>query len=367
MTVYPYSLSMSTLAVPGQAPPAASPAPRLLDQLRQRLRYLHYSLRTERAYVLWVKAFVRFHGLRHPRDMGAPEVECFLSHLANEGGVSTSTQRQALSALLFLYRQVLGQTLPWMDDIARPVPRRRLPVVLSVDEVQKVLRALPPEHRLFGQLLYGTGLRLLEGLRLRVKDIDFAHRTLIVRSGKGDKDRAVMLPESLQEPLREQLARGHVLWQTDVLKGCAGVELPAALARKYPRAPQSWAWFWVFPQARHSTDPRSGEVRRHHAQEQAFQRAFKQALQSAGIAKSASPHTLRHSFATHLLQAGYDIRTVQTLLGHADVKTTMVYTHVLKVGGAAVRSPLDALQALLAASGTSVVMGPLPAQRSSAR
>lgn len=350
-----------------ESKPSPPSSPRLLRRLRERLRVLHYSLRTEDSYVYWVKAFVRFQGLRHPADMGREEVEEFLTHLAAQRDLSASTQRQALSALLFLYRQVLSIDLPWMNDVIRPVPRRRLPVVLGPDEVARVLACLAPQHQLFGHLLYGTGLRLMEGLRLRVKDIDFAHRTLVVRSGKGDKDRAVMLPESLRPGLEAQLAQAQVLWRADQLRGTGGVELPHALARKYPRAPQSWAWFWVFPQDHLSTCPRTGEIRRHHAYDQTFQRAFKQALQSAGIAKPASPHTLRHCFATHLLQAGYDIRTVQALLGHADVKTTMVYTHVLKVGGAAVRSPLDALQALLAASGTSVVMGPLPAQRSSAR
>ncbi|WP_019561892.1 integron integrase [Caldimonas manganoxidans] len=320
---------------------------RLLDQLRERIRALHYSLRTEEAYVYWCRAFIRFHRLRHPAEMGGPEVEAFLTWLASERGVSVSTHRQALSALLFLYGKVLGVQLPWMDTIARPQPQRRLPVVLSAQEVAAVLALMEGEHRLLAQVLYGTGMRLTEGLRLRVKDIDFAHRAIVVRDGKGGKDRVLMLPRTLEQPLREQLARAHALWVADRQAGRGGVEMPDALARKYPRAGASWPWFWVFPQAQHAVDPRSGVVRRHHLYDQTFQRAFKRALQAAGIHKAATPHTLRHSFATHLLQAGYDIRTVQELLGHSDVSTTMIYTHVLKVGGGGVHSPLDRLDTLL--------------------
>jgi integron integrase len=321
----------------------AAPPLRLLDQLKHRLRYMHYSLRTERAYVHWVKAFVHFHGLRHPRDMGSPEVEAFLTHLVVAGQVAPATHRQALSALLFLYRQVFGQDLPWMNAIARPVPKRRLPAVLTPDEVGRVLAALDGTHRLFAQLLYGTGLRLTEALSLRVKDVEFERRTLIVREGKGGKDRAVMLPDTLVAPLQAHFSTVHAVWQADKLAGTNGVELPWALERKYPRAGQSWGWFWVFPQADLSIDPRSGVIRRHHAYDQTFQRAFKRAVLQAGIVKPATPHTLRHSFATHVLQNGYDIRTVQELLGHSDVSTTMIYTHVLKVGGGGVRSPLDVL------------------------
>ena len=327
-------------SAPSQRPP------RLLDQLRQEIRYLHYSIRTEQAYVHWVRAFVRFHDLRHPAELGHGAVEAFLTWLATEQQVSVSTHKQALSALLFLYQKVLRQTVPWMSEIARPQRAPRLPVVLSNDEVSRVLAALPDEHRLFGHLLYGTGMRLLEGLRLRVKDIEFEQRAIIVREGKGAKDRVVMLPASLAEPLQHQLAVAHAIWSDDHARGVAGVQVPNALDRKYPRAPMSWAWFWVFPQASLSADPRSGVLRRHHQYEQGFQRAFKRALQAAGIAKPASPHTLRHSFATHLLLAGYDIRTVQALLGHSDVSTTMVYTHVLKLGGGAVRSPVDNLVGL---------------------
>ncbi len=320
------------------------PPVRLLDQLRHHIRYLHYSIRTEHAYVHWVRAFVRFHGLRHPADMGGPEVEAFLSWLATDRQVAISTHKQALSALLFLYQKVLGLQVPWMEHINRPQRAPRLPVVLSHDEVAAVLAALPDEHRLFGQLLYGTGMRLLEGLRLRVKDIDFARRAIVVREGKGGKDRIVMLPASLEAPLRAQLAAAHALWSADRAAGVPGVQVPNALDRKYPRAPQSWMWFWVFPQAVLSGDPRAdGLLRRHHQLEQAFQRAFKKAALAAAIHKPATPHTLRHSFATHLLLGGSDIRTVQALLGHFDVSTTMVYTHVLKLGGGAVRSPVDQL------------------------
>jgi integron integrase len=309
---------------------------------------MHYSLRTEQAYVQWVRSFIRFHGVRHPRDLGAAEVEAFLVHLVAHGDVAASTHRQALSALLFLYRHVLGMELDWMKQIARPVPKRRLPVALTADEVVQVLRALPAEHQLFGQLLYGTGLRLMEGLRLRVKDLEFSRRTLIVRGGKGDKDRAVMLPDTLLQPLRDHLAVVHKVWVEDGRSGSGGVYLPHALERKYPRAGSSWSWFWVFPAAQISVDPRGGACRRHHAHDQAFQRAFKQATLKAGLHQPATPHSLRHSFATHLLQSGYDIRTVQELLGHSDVSTTMIYTHVLKVGGGGVHSPLDRLAPSLA-------------------
>jgi integron integrase len=325
--------------------------PRLLDLLRQQTRLLHYSLRTEEAYVHWVRAFIRFHGLRHPSDMAQGEVEAFLTWLASERQVAPGTHRQALSALLFLYQKVLRQSLPWMGEIGRPRSERRLPVVLSMAEVSAVLAQLDdaPIGRqhvpcgLLGRLLYGTGMRLLEGLRLRVKDIDFDRRALIVREGKGFKDRVVMLPATLEAPLREQLARAHAVWQEDRAAGVAGVHVPHALERKYPRMPQSWAWHWVFPHSQLADDQRGGVRRRHHFLEGTFQRAFKTALNEAGIAKPASPHTLRHSFATHLLQSGYDIRTVQELLGHADVSTTMIYTHVLRLGGGAVRSPLDNL------------------------
>jgi integron integrase len=339
------------------------------------IRYMHYSLRTEEAYVHWVRAFIRYHGLRHPADLSGPEVEAFLTWLATERRVAPSTHKQALSALLFLYQKVLHQRMPWMDDIGRPQRQERLPVVLSHDEVARLFAALAavPVLQLFGQLLYGTGMRMMEGLRLRVKDIDFDRRAIVVREGKGGKDRVVMLPAALEGPLRAQLAQAHQLWAADRAAGVAGVQVPFALERKYPRAAVSWAWFWVFPQATLSVDPRSRPLgdgdncstrvpvtRRHHLFEQAFQRAFKRAAQQAGIHKPASPHTLRHSFATHLLQSGYDIRTVQELLGHADVSTTMIYTHVLKMGGGAVRSPLDQLMPAMTPAAASPHRRPQP-------
>jgi len=274
-------------------------AAKVLDQLRERIRYLHYSRRTEEAYVHWVKRFVRFHGVRHPREMGQPEVEAFLSWLGNDLNLAASTHKQALSALLFLYAKVLCVQLPWMNDIGRPHTKRRLPVVLSKDEVSRLLNSLESEHCLFGQLLYGTGSRITEGLQLRVKGLDFEHQAIVVRNGKGGKDRIVMLPQSLVSGLRDQLARARVLWSADHAAARAGVFMPDALDRKYPRAGSSWSWFWGFPQATHSTDPRSGEVRRHHLHDQAFQRAFKHAAHGAGITQPATPHTMCHSFAAN--------------------------------------------------------------------
>ena len=316
---------------------------KVLDQLRERIRYLHYSIRTEEAYVHWVRSFIRFHGLQHPVTMGGAEVEAFLSWLASTRNVAASTHKQALSALLFFFSKVLGVDLPWMKEIGRPRTKIRLPVVLSPEEVARIFCVLKGEHRLFAQLLYGTGMRINEGLQLRVKDVDFGLSTIIVREGKGGKDRAVMLPQRLVPGLRAQLARARMLWSADQDTGRGGVAMPDALERKYPRAGTSWNWFWVFPQDTHSADPRSGVIRRHHMYDQSFQRAFKRALLLTGIAKPATPHSLRHSFATTLLQTGYDIRTVQELLGHADVTTTMIYTHVLKVGGRGVHSPMDSL------------------------
>jgi len=335
--------SSAALALPTPSA-VVGPVPlKLFDQVRARIRAMHYSRRTEDAYVHWCREFIRFHGLRHPLDMGAPEVEAFLSDLANARQAATSTHRQALSALVFLYAKVYGLKLPWLAEIGRPRTKRRLPFVLSPAEVTSILRLLDGEHRLLGQVLYGTGMRISEALGLRVKDVDFEHGSIIVRSGKGDKDRVLMLPQSLVPALRTQLARARILWLADQAAGRGGVYMPDALDRKYPRAGASWGWFWVFPQGSHSADPRTGEVRRHHLYDQTFQRAFKKAVQQVGLAKPATPHSLRHAFATHLLQAGYDIRTVQELLGHSDVATTMIYTHVLKVGGGGVRSPVDGL------------------------
>lgn len=334
-----YVTSTNTTRKPGSRPPLQSV--RVLDRLRERVRYLHYSIRTEEAYVYWVRYYIRWHGVRHPSGMGRVEVEAFLSWLANERRVSASTHRQALSALLFLYKEVLGVELPWMAEIGRPAQRHRVPVVLSTEEVSRLFVQADGEVALICRLLYGTGMRLMEALRLRVKDLDFDRRAIVVREGKGGKDRIVMLPDSLNSPLREQLARSRALWSADRAAGRPGVEMPEALARKYPRAPESWTWHWVFPAQSLSVDPRSGIQRRHHVYEQRVQRGLKRAVELAGISKMVSVHTLRHSFATHLLQSGYDIRTVQELLGHADVSTTMIYTHVLNRGGKGVVSPLD--------------------------
>lgn len=328
---------------PGPRPPLQSR--RLLDQLRERLRYMHYSLRTEQTYLYWVCWFIRFHGLRHPRKMGRPEVEAFLTMLANDRKVAPSTHRQALSALLYLYKEVLDCELPWMNEIGRPVPTRRVPSVLTRDEVQNVLALMQGVTGLLARLLYGTGMRHMEGLSLRVKDVDFDRHVIIVRDGKGGKDRVVMLPRSLEQPLRDQMAAARALWAADRAANRPGVYLPHALEAKYPRAGLSWAWHWVFASPTLAVDPRSGVERRHHLYEQRLQRALKHAVKVAEVHKPVSVHTLRHSFATHLLQAGTDIRTVQELLGHSDVSTTMIYTHVLKVSAGGTSSPLDALEA----------------------
>ncbi|MEO8102377.1 MAG: integron integrase [Betaproteobacteria bacterium] len=314
---------------------------KVLDQVRERIRYLHYSLRTEEAYLYWTRYFIRWSQMRHPREMGADEVREFLTYLATRRKASASTHRVALSALLFLYQKVLCVDLPWLDNLARPSVPRRLPVVLSREEVARVLALIAGDHSVLARLLYGTGMRISEALQLRVKDVDFDHQAIVIREDKGFKDRVVMLPQVLIEPLKLQMADARALWSQDMACGKAGVFMPYALDRKYPKAGASWSWFWVFPQATLSRDPRSGLIRRHHLFDQTFQRAFKRAVQQAGIFKPATPHTLRHSFATHLLQSGYDIRSVQELLGHADVKTTMIYTHVLKVAGRGVISPLD--------------------------
>jgi integron integrase len=319
---------------------------RLLDQSREQIRYLHYSLRTEEPCVYWVEKFICFHHKRHPRDIGPVQVEALLTHLAVERKVSVANHRQALSALLFLYQKVLGIDLPWMDELALPVPKKRIPVVLTRPEVQALLSNLAGQHKLLASLLYGCGMRLMEGLRLRIKDVDFDRKVIIVREAKGGKDRVVMLPGSLVEALKHQCRSSHDLWTQDRAAQIPGVEMPYALDARYPKAGQRWAWHWVFAQATLSTDPRSKTIRRHHAYGQTFQRAFKQAMQAARIMKPATPHTLRHSFATHLRQSGTDIRTVQELLGHSDVSTTMIYTHVLKVAAGGTASPLDALLAM---------------------
>lgn len=318
-----------------------SSAPKLLDQVRAKIRLKHYSIRTEEAYAEWVKRYVLFHGKRHPRDLGAAEVEAFLSHLAVERRVSASTQNQAKSALLFLYKEVLGMDLPWLGKVEQAKTPKRLPVVLTANEVRAVLSELEGTVSLVAGLLYGSGLRLLEALRLRVKDLDFERREILVRDGKGAKDRVTMLPSSSIEPLRLHLEQVKALHEKDLGAGFGCVYLPFALERKYPGACREWGWQYIFPAATRGEDPRSGMERRHHLYEKTIQRAIKGAVARAGIVKLATPHTLRHSFATHLLQSGYDIRTVQELLGHSDVSTTMIYTHVLNRGGKGVTSPLD--------------------------
>lgn len=318
-------------------------SPRLLGQVREQARYRHYSFRTEKAYVYWIRFFVRWHGLKHPRDMGAAEVQSFLTMLATQRQVSPATHSQALSALLFLYRDVLGMQLPWLQDLARPRYTRRLPTVLTQDEVLRLFRAMEGDVRLAARLLYGTGMRLMEGLRLRVKDVDFDRKAIVVRQGKGDKDRVVMLPQSLVAELQGQVALARVQWDADRRAGCGGVDVPHALEIKYPSVGRSWGWFWLFPSQQVSADPRTGVIRRHHLHEERLQRGLKKAVVAAGIHKHVSVHTLRHTFAMHLLQAGTDILTVQELLGHSDVSTTMIYTHVLKVAAAGAASPLDAL------------------------
>ena len=326
----------------------ANPKSKLLDQLREVLRVKHYSLRTEEAYGQWVRRYLKFHrnaagAWIHPRELGAADVVAFLNHLANVESVAAGTQNQALNALSFLYTQVLGMELGDLGEFLRASKRRRVPVVLSKDEVGRLLAALEGTYRLMGQVLYGTGLRLLELLRLRIQDLDFERNQIVVRGGKGDKDRVTVLPEALRAGLLEHLKRVRLLWEEDVREGFGEVYLPEALARKYPKAAREWGWQWVFPSRSRSRDPRSGKIRRHHVQETGLQRAVKVGLRLSRITKAASCHTLRHSFATHLLEAGYDIRTVQTLLGHKDVATTMIYTHVMQKPGLGVKSPLDAI------------------------
>lgn len=315
--------------------------PRLLQQVRNRIRMRHYSIRTERVYVHWVCRYIRFHGMRHPAQMGAPELTAFLSDLAVTRHVSASTQNQALSALLFLYKEVLGVELPWLDEVRRAKKPHRLPTVLTRTEVRSLLAHVEGVPGLMARLLYGTGMRLMECVRLRVKDLDLERREVMVRGGKGGRDRVTMIPQALVEPLRDHLKRVEERHLADRERNLSGVELPDALARKKPAAGKSWGWYWVFPAPDLSVDPRTGILRRHHLYEQNLQRAISTAVARSGIAKPVSSHTLRHSFATHLMEAGYDIRTVQELLGHKDVSTTMIYTHVLNRGGRGVVSPLD--------------------------
>jgi integron integrase len=314
---------------------------RLMERVRRRLRAKHYSFRTEKTYLQWIRRFILDNGKRHPKKMGGAEVEAFLSVLATRGKVAASTQNQALSAILFLYREVLGQQLPWMENVIRAKRPQRLPVVLSVPEVEQLLARVHGREWLMASLIYGTGMRLMECVRLRVKDVDFRRNEIIVRQGKGAKDRRTVLPSSLVEVLRQQIERVRCLHRDDLTAGFGRVWLPHALARKYPAAPAEFGWQYVFPADRRSIDPLDGQERRHHIDEKVLQRAVKSACRRSGLDKPVTCHTLRHCFATHLLEAGYDIRTVQELLGHKDLATTQIYTHVLGRGAGAVRSPLD--------------------------
>src|SRR5882724_400604 len=329
-----------TLAV-RETSPAHAPKPRPLDQVREAVRARHYSRRTEKAYIHWIKRYIFFHGKRHPAELGASEVTAFLTSLAVHDKVAASTQNQALSSLLFLYREVLSVELPWLDDVIRAKRPQHLPVVLTRDEVRAVLQRLDGAPRLMALLLYGAGLRLLECCRLRVKDVDFATNQIVIRHGKGGKDRVTMLPAAVKAALIAHLERAREQHQADLRHGAGWVELPSALTRKYANAGRDWGWQWVFPATRMYVDRLTAQRRRHHLHESVLQRAVKDAVRGAGIAKPATCHTFRHSFATHLLEESHDIRTVQELLGHSDVSTTMIYTHVLNRGPAGVRSPAD--------------------------
>jgi integron integrase len=322
-------------------PPAGAPKPKLLDQVRQAIRARHYSRRTEDVYVMWIKRYIFFHGVRHPAEMGEPEINAFLTHLAVKEHVSASTQNQALAALLFLYRHVLSREVGDLGQVVRARKPTRLPVVLTREEVKAVLSHLQGDKWLMGSLMYGAGLRLMECLRLRVQDIDFARNEILVRDGKGGKDRITMLPGSLKIPLQEHLKKVKAIHERDLSDGWGRVRMPDAMDRKYPNAPADWRWQWVFPQENRWTNPQTKQQGRHYIDESLVQRAVREAVAKAGLTKRATCHTFRHSFATHLLENGYDIRTVQELLGHSDVKTTMIYTHVLNRGPAGVRSPVD--------------------------
>ena len=334
------SPDMPTAPGCARALPGAPPK-KLLDQVRDAIRVRHYSYKTEESYLGWVRRYILFHGKRHPRELGSAEVTAFLSDLATRGQVAASTQNQALAALLFLYRHVLELDLPWLNEVVRAKRPQRLPTVLTQEEVRRVLALVDGVPGLMLKLQYGTGMRLMECLRLRIKDLAFARREIVIRDGKGGKDRVTMLPQTLEAALQQHLARVQALHAGDRAAGVAGVWLPDALARKYPNASTQFAWFWLFPSTRLALDPRSGVVRRHHVFEQVPQRALKQAAVTAGVLRPVSSHCLRHSFATYLLENGYDIRTVQELPRHSDVSTTTMYTHVLNRGGRGVRGPMD--------------------------
>jgi integron integrase len=322
---------------------AMQPRPKLLDQVRAAVRMRHYSSKTEESYVHWIKRFIFFHNKQHPAQMGEKEIGQFLSGLATDRHVSAPTQNQALNAILFLYRDVLRKEIGYVDGVVRAKRPHRLPVVLTRQEVKSILRAFDHPDWLMVMLLYGAGLRLMECLQLRAKDIDFTTKQIVVRAGKGDKDRHTMLPTAVKEPLARHLEIVREQHRRGLEHGLGRVALPNALERKYPNAGKEWGWQWVFPATSHYTDPATGEQRRHHLHESVLQKAVKQAVRRAGLAKPVTPHTFRHSFATHLLEDGYDIRTVQQLLGHRDVSTTMIYTHVLNRGGRGVNSPADRL------------------------
>lgn len=315
-----------------------------LDKVRDQMRVHHYSLRTEESYVQWIKRFILFHGKRHPAEMGEQEITAFLTYLAVKKNVSASTQNQALSAILFLYKKILNQDLDWMDGIVRAKRSQHIPEVLTPDQVRAILKQLTGTHQLVARLLYGTGMRLMEAIRLRVRDVNFGYRQITVRSGKGDKDRVTILPDTVINALQVHLSRVRDLHKRDIEEGYGRVYLPYALERKYKNASREWGWQYVFPSHKRSTDPVSREIRRHHIDERNLQRAIKEVAMRLGFSGKVTTHTFRHSFATHLLENGSDIRTVQELLGHNDVKTTMIYTHVLQRGGRGVRSPLDRME-----------------------
>ncbi|MBM4029082.1 MAG: integron integrase [Planctomycetes bacterium] len=339
----PFKIERGSLPPEVDNPASFSRPPKLIDQLREALRSRHYSPRTEQTYCHWVKRYIFFHKVRHPGEMAEPEINGFLTYLAVKEKVSASTQNQALSALLFLYRHVLGREVGDLGEVIRARKPKRLPVVMTREEVKAVLANLSGDKGLMASLMYGAGLRLMECLRLRVQDIDCSRNEILVRDGKGAKDRITMLPASLKVPLQEHFKTVKAIHERDLADGWGRVLLPDALDRKYPNAPKDWRWQWVFPQENRWKNPKTGEEGRHHVDESLVQKSVRQAVTAAGLTKRASCHTFRHSFATHLLEGGYDIRTVQELLGHSDVKTTMIYTHVLNRGPSGVRSPMDGL------------------------
>jgi len=315
--------------------------PRLLDQVQRALRIRHYSLRTEETYIHWIKRYILFHKKQHPLEMGKLEVEAFLSYLATDKHVAASTQNQALSSILFLYKKVLNIEIDWIDNVVRAKRPKYLPTVLSPSEVRLLINEMSGVHQLLAKILYGSGLRIMELLRLRVQDINFDYKQILVRSGKGNKDRVTVLPSNIIDELIEQMAKARQIHNKDLNEGFGEVYLPFALHRKYPNAAKEWVWQYVFPSMKRSIDPRSGIIRRHHLYERGFSRAIKKAAFHIGLTKRISSHTFRHCFATHMLENGYDIRTVQDLLGHKDVKTTQIYTHVMKKGASGVKSPLE--------------------------